>query len=571
MTGSSRDHRSIAGRPALAVLALMLFAVWFGALESRGLFWPDEGRYAEIAREMLASGDYVTPRLNGLKYFEKPPLQYWFSALAFGLLGADEWTARLWPATTGFILVVVSAALWWRWRGPDVGVLAGSMLASAWGLLLGAQILTLDIGLTLFHSIALLAFIAAHRSEATSKTREWAMIVVWAAMACAVLSKGLVGIVLPGLALVVYAAIERDLAVIKSVFTWPGIVVFLVLAVPWFILVQRANPEFFDLFFVQEHFRRYFEPGHNRPGRWWYFVPIGLAFLLPWTSALPGAIRDAWHAPRQGTLRPERLLVVWAVVVFVFFSLSRSKLPFYILPVLPALVWLVANASAERRPKIAHDAIVATVIAGLVMIVASTQLGAIAKLRALGEGLADYPPFMIAAGGLLVAGGAIVAALAGRMAVTTRISLVAALNVGALQIMLTGTYVFDAYFSAERAIDTFVGEQQSFPAGPPFYSVGMLDQSIPFYLGRTLTQVETRGELADGIAAEPEKFIAEMSDWQEKWLSLDEAYAVMSPQTYRELQAAGFPMRVMVTDPRRVFVARGRWPAVEAKAPAKAP
>ena len=300
MNGSASDHRSIASRPALAVLAAMLFALWFGALEMRGLFWPDEGRYAEIAREMQASGDYVTPRLNDLKYFEKPPLQYWFSALAFAVFGPDEWTARLWPATTGFLLVVASAALWWRWRGPDIGLLAGSMLASAWGVLLGAQILTLDIGLALFHSVALLAFIGAHRPLVSPKTRTWAMTLVWAAMACAVLSKGLVGIVLPGLALVVYAAIERDFAIIKSVFTLRGIVVFLVLALPWFILVQRANPEFFDLFFVQEHFRRYLEPGHNRPGRWWYFIPIAALFLLPWTAALPGAVRDAWRAPRAG-------------------------------------------------------------------------------------------------------------------------------------------------------------------------------------------------------------------------------------------------------------------------------
>ena len=281
----------------------MLFAVWFGALETRGLFWPDEGRYAEIAREMQASGDYVTPRLNGLKYFEKPPLQYWFSALVFGVFGPDEWSARLWPATTGFIIVVVSAALWWRWRGPDVGVLAGSMLASAWGVLVGAQILTLDIGLTLFHSIALLGLIAAHRPGVTPATRRWTMIAVWAAMACAVLAKGLIGIVLPGLALVVYAAIERDLSVIKSVITLPGIVVFLVLALPWFILAQRANPEFFDLFFVQEHFRRYLEPGHSRPGRWWYFIPIGAAFLLPWTAALPNSRRRTRISPPRWGVR----------------------------------------------------------------------------------------------------------------------------------------------------------------------------------------------------------------------------------------------------------------------------
>jgi 4-amino-4-deoxy-L-arabinose transferase-like glycosyltransferase len=246
--------------------------------------------------------------LNGLKYFEKPPLQYWFSALAFGCSGPTNGRRDCGPPRPDSSSSWFPRRLWWRWRGPDVGVLAGSMLASAWGLLLGAQILTLDIGLTLFHSIALLAFIAAHRPEATSRTRRWAMIVVGPPMACAVLSKGLVGIVLPGLALVVYAAIERDLAVIKSVFTWPGIVVFLVLACrgsSWFNARIRSSS---ISFFVQEHFRRYFEPVTTGRAGGGTSFPSALAFLLPWTSALPGAIRDAWNAPRQGTLRPERLL-----------------------------------------------------------------------------------------------------------------------------------------------------------------------------------------------------------------------------------------------------------------------
>jgi len=553
------------------VLGAILFALWFGALETRALFWPDEGRYAEIAREMLASGDYVTPRLNGLKYFEKPPLQYWFSALGFRVFGLDEWTARLWPATTGFTLIVVAVCLWWRWRGPDTGLVVGSVLASAWGVLLGAQILTLDIGLAFFHSLALLAFIGAHRPRATPKARAWAMMLVWAAMAGAVLSKGLVGIVLPGLALVVYAAVERDLSVLRSAFTLRGIVVFLALTLPWFVLVQRANPEFFDLFFVQEHFRRYLEPGHNRPGQWWYFLAIGALFLLPWTGSVPGAFKDAWHAPREGTLRPGRLLVIWALVVLVFFSLSRSKLPFYILPALPAVAWMLALASPARHAKMASSAAIATVIAGVVMIAAAMKLDGIEKLRELGAGVAAYPPYMVAAGGLLVVVAVIAATLRARLAVTTRIALIAFANVVALQILLVGAQVLDAYFSAEKSIDTFVGEGQSFPAKPPFYSVGMLDQSVPFYLQRTLTQVEHKGELADGIAAEPDKFIEGMSTFEAQWRALDEAYAVMSPKTYGELKAADLPMTVMAVDPRRVFVARGRWPPVEATVPTKRP
>ena len=337
------------------MLAALFFALWFGTLETRGLFWPDEGRYAEIAREMAASGDYVTPRLNGLKYFEKPPLQYWASAIGFRLFEPDEWSARLWPATTGFALVVVSAALWWRWRGPAAGLIAGSVLASAWGIVSGAQILTLDMGLACFLSLALLAFIGAHRPGLDARARSRAMALVWAAMALAVLAKGLIGVVLPGLALVVYAAIERDASILKGAFPLRGIALFLAITVPWFVLVQHANPEFFDLFFVQEHFRRYLEPGHHRPGPWWYFLPVAAAGLLPWTGTLPGALRDAWRAPRQGTLSVERLLLIWSVVVVVFFSASRSKLPAYILPALPALAWLIALSPAARHPRIASE------------------------------------------------------------------------------------------------------------------------------------------------------------------------------------------------------------------------
>ncbi len=403
--------QSIAGRWVFGVLAALFFALWFGTLETRGLFWPDEGRYAEVAREMVASGDYVTPRLNDLKYFEKPPLQYWASAVAFRIFGPDEWSARLWPATTGFLLVLVSAALWWRWRGPAVGVLAGSMLASAWGIVFGAQILSLDMGLALFLSLALLAFVGAHRPGLDPRARAWAMTLVWAMMAFAVLSKGLVGIVLPGLALGVYAAVERDAAVLRSAFTLRGIAVFLAITLPWFILVQRANPEFFDLFFVREHFQRYLQPSAHRPGAWWYFLPLVAAFLLPWTGALPGALRDAWNAPRQGSLRVERLLLIWALVVIAFFSVSSSKLPLYILPALPAIVWLIALSSPARHPRIALGGAITSGIAGVAMVAFSTQLGAMEKLREVGPGLLEYPPFLAAAGGTLLAAGALMGAL----------------------------------------------------------------------------------------------------------------------------------------------------------------
>ena len=151
---------------------------------------------------------------------------------------------------------------------------------------------------------------------------------------------------------------------------------------------------------------------------------------------------------------------------------------------------------------------------------------------------------------------------------TTRIAVLAAANLVALQILLGGAHVFDAYFSAEHAIDTFVDEKRPFPPEPPFYSVGMLDQSVLFYLERPVTLVAQKGELADGIAAEPGKYIEELGVFEARWRALDEAYAVMPPATYREYMAAGLPMTVMAHRSARVFVARGRWPPA-AKATAR--
>jgi hypothetical protein len=254
------------------------------------------------------------------------------------------------------------------------------------------------------------------------------------------------------------------------------------------------------------------------------------------------------------------LLLIFALVVIAFFSASHSKLPLYILPALPAIAWLIALSPPARHARIASIGAITSVLAGAALVVLSTQLGGVEKLREIGAGLAAYPPFLVAAGGVMVAAGALAVALAHRVAATTRIAVLAVANVLALQIMLGGAHVFDAYFSAEQAIDTFVGEKQTFPREPPFYSVGMLDQSVAFYLGRPVTLVAHMGELADGIAAEPEKYIEHMSDFEARWRAADEAYAVMSPATYRELAAAGLPMTVMVTDPHRVFVARGSWP-----------
>src|SRR3954447_15811124 len=188
-----------AARFAFVAAIVALALAWSAGLEFRGLFQPDEGRYAEISREMLVSGDWITPRLNGLKYFEKPPLQYWATAASFALFGEDEWTARLWTAVTGFLGVLFLVFAGNRLGPPGAGSIAGLVLASSCAYFLSSQYLTLDMAVTFFMSAALLAFVLAHQGAPPVK-RAW-MLLAWAAMACAVLTKGLVGIVLPGMVL----------------------------------------------------------------------------------------------------------------------------------------------------------------------------------------------------------------------------------------------------------------------------------------------------------------------------------------------------------------------------------
>src|SRR3954453_12841688 len=184
-------------RLVFAGVFLFVAGAWFGSLELRGLFVPDEGRYAEIPREMLASGDWITPRLNDLKYFEKPPLQYWMTASSYLLFGEDEWTARLPAALNGFLAILM---VWYTGRrlwDIRTGTLSATLLIGSWAYFLAGQYLTLDMTLTACLTFALCSFLLAQRQDGIHRNK-W-MVAAWLATALAVLSKGLVAVVLPAL------------------------------------------------------------------------------------------------------------------------------------------------------------------------------------------------------------------------------------------------------------------------------------------------------------------------------------------------------------------------------------
>ena len=547
---SGSRSRWIAG--ALLICAL----AWFAGLEYRGLFTPDEGRYADIAREMLDSNDWVTPRLNGIKYLEKPPLQYWATAGAFAVLGVDEWTARLWPAYTGFLGIALLAFAGFRLAPRSSWLPTALMAAGCWGYFLGGQFLTLDMGLTFFLTVAMLGFLLSRRAGiALSAERGW-MILAWAGMACAVLSKGIVGIVIPALALLAYVALERDLSPLKRLHWAPGLGVFGAIALPWFVLAQQRNPEFFHFFFIQEHFERYLLPDHHRPGPWWYFVPVLLVGLLPWTPSIPAALARAWRAPAGPGFKLDRFLVIWAGVVVVFFSVSHSKLPGYVLPAVPAILLLFARhyLALSRGARCAPA--IACVASGLALALLAVALPSLSVQWSWTEFDGQYAIWLFAAALSMWGAGLVGLYLHRRASDEASIAVVGLGSLLAVQIALSGTHVLDEHYSSERIIEAVVGDKLRFPREPPFYSVASFDQSVPFYLGRPVTLVGYKDELAPGIAAEPGKYVASVEEFLGRWDGHFEAFAIMTPHFYEQLKEQGLPGRVLARDARRIIVAR---------------
>ena len=551
MFAASRSRsRWIAG--AFLICAL----TWFAGLEYRGLFTPDEGRYADIAREMLDSNDWVTPRLNGIKYLEKPPLQYWATAGAYAVLGVDEWTARLWPAYTGFLGIALMAFAGFRLAPRSPWLPTALMAAGCWGYFLGGQFLTLDMGLTFFLTVAMLSFVLSRRPDVSpSAERSW-MILAWAAVACAALSKGIVGIVIPGLALLVYIAVERDVSLLRRLHWVPGLCVFAAIVLPWFILVQQRNPEFFHFFFIREHFERFLLPNHHRPGPWWYFVPVLLIGLWPWTPSIPAALARAWRAPAQPGFKLDRFLAIWAGVVVVFFSASHSKLPGYVLPAVPAILLLFARHYPYLSERLRRAPAVACIASGLVLTILAAALPALSALLSWTEFNAEYSIWLLAGGLTLSAAGFAALQLLRRSRQEASLAVVGLGSLLAVQIALSGTHVLDEHYSSERLVEAVAGEKKQFPREPPFYSVASFDQSVPFYLGRPVTLVGSKDELAPGIAAEPGKYVASIEEFLGRWDGHGEAFAIMTPRLYEKLRQQGLPGRVLARDTRRIIVAR---------------
>ena len=546
----------------LAFALFVLFTlVWFGNLDYRHLIRPDEGRYAEIAREMAASGDWVTPRLNGIKYFEKPPLQYWATAAAYRLFGEHEWTARLWTALTGWMGVLLAWFAGRRLFGEKAGLIAALVLASTSFYVLAGHLSSLDMGVSFFLQLALTAFLLAQTADTPGGERRF-MLLAWAAAALALLSKGLIGLVLPALTLIAYTLITRETAPWRRLHLASGLALFFLIAAPWFIAISLANPEFPRFFFIHEHFERFLTRVHGRYQPWYEYIPILLLGSLPWLGSLFPALRRALTVEKEGigrgtacpaasalpSIRPRLFLALWVVVVMVFFSISQSKLPGYILPVFPALALLIGDTLAcADSPSARRQLWLSAFVAGL--------LGIAALFLFESHATAD-PALYGQYGKWLAAGGLIMfIAFAAADRLLRRHRHLAAFATVAIGGLLFSQAIVTGHESLAPLNSGYDFARKLAPLLQPtdrLYCLGMYDQTLPFYLKRTCTLVDYEDEMHFGLEQEPALRGPQRADFLARFPAARHVVVILSPATYGELRH--LPHRLLVLDREHVAI-----------------
>ncbi|GAC1304272.1 MAG: glycosyltransferase family 39 protein [Steroidobacteraceae bacterium] len=554
---SSTSSPTVRQRPAWGIIgaAGAFTLVWFALLAGRPLFEPDEGRYAEIPREMAAGGSWIVPHLDGLVYLEKPPLQYWLTAMIFRVAGENEFTARFTTGLAGYCCLAL--VFWVAYRLWGVGAACKALLltaASGLFVMMGHQ-LTLDMLLCASLLAALGCFLMAESSadrQAWINARRW-MLACWTSMAFAVLSKGLIGAVLPAGSLLIYAAWQRDRRIFRRLHARSGLALFGLIAAPWFVLAALANPAFLKFFFVREHFQRFLTPVEHRTEPWWFFVPVLAVGVLPW---LPQAIRAlALPLRTVSTLPlafdPRRLLWSWCAFVLVFFSASNAKLIPYILPSIPALALLCAapgDQSAARRDLIGGALL--SLAAGVGIVVYSSGRFSAGAGHALAVHLA---PRLMPAAAMLSAVGAGTLLLAARnRAPAALILLCCGWFACAAEILVAARSAADV-FSAKGAA---LALQHAAASTAPIFSVQTYEQSLPFYLRREVTLVDYRDELTLGLSQQPDKGIESLDRFVDRWSALDQAFAIMPHHTHNDLATRGVPMRLVADFPNAVVVSR---------------
>jgi 4-amino-4-deoxy-L-arabinose transferase-like glycosyltransferase len=461
------------------VLAVAVFVVFF-QLGARGLNEPDEGRYAEIGREMAASGDFLTPRFNGVIHLAKPPLTYWLTALSIRAFGVSEWAARL-PSALGALGTLLAMYLLARGAcGEQAGLWAVVVLLSSALFFGAARLITADMLLTCFVTWSVWSLWRWYASA----DRSWRKILwFYVFLGLGMITKGPVAVMLPLFALAGLCWRNPTLR-LRQMGWGKGALIFLAIAAPWFIAVAGMDPERWRYFLGREVVGRLATAAHNRAKPWWFFLPVLLVVFLPWTPWLCGAgvLRRLTGRGRELV----RLCAGWLVLGLIMFSLSKSKLPTYMMPLLPPLAILVAViigriGEGERDGVVGWLSRVSAVVAGLLVLGVAVAVGMVATTRFHVRGEFAVAVLLLAIAGCLVS-----VWLWRRRGLTGFAMGLAGTTLAVLLVVVMAVPLFERNLG-NKALTKYVAEciQREDPAGRvPVVFCGYLLRGLPFYLQR---------------------------------------------------------------------------------------
>jgi 4-amino-4-deoxy-L-arabinose transferase-like glycosyltransferase len=314
-----------------------------------GLVGADEPRYAQVAREMLARHDWVTPVLGGKPWLEKPPLLYWQAMAAYAVFGVADWAARLPSAIDATCMVVVVFLFLKKFRRGSE--LDGALMVASCAATIGfSRAAATDMPLASTFTIALLAWYGWRESGSRLY-----LAATYAFLGFGTLAKGPIAVFLAVLVITAFAAITKNWSAPKRPLWWPGVLIYVLVTLPWFVAVQIRNPEFLRVFIFEHNLARFGTDMYHHVQPFWYFLPVSLLGLVPWTVLIAAAFYEnvvvLWRERKQGFESEDEyniFLVLWLVLPIIFFSLSKSKLPGYILPALPAGALLLAEYVRRR-------------------------------------------------------------------------------------------------------------------------------------------------------------------------------------------------------------------------------
>ena len=372
---------------------LLLAALTFSGLGRGAVTDADEAFYAESSREMVASGDWITPYYNYEPRFQKPILYYWLTSFTYLVFGATEFAARLWAALAGVGLVLVTAACGRRWYDEPTGLLAGAIVATNVGYFSIGRMALPDLPLTFCITLAIwAAFVSTLEYERSPRK-----FVVLAAlgMGLGFLMKGPVGLVIPAIVILPVLMIERRSIGLNRLDIVLGVAIVAAISTPWYFMMwARHGSEYLQSFFVGDNFERFATDRFNDPRPWWFYLPVVAGGLLPWTP-----LTLTWLGPITQFLRRRRVvgtidlrLLLWALLPLAFYSLSIGKQPRYVLPVLPPLAVLLASSIVERTqqfrgldgvsstPRRARPVVVGSLLSGVFFVILGVLLNRAAPL-----------------------------------------------------------------------------------------------------------------------------------------------------------------------------------------------